>query len=370
MNLRSPIVLTAIGVVATLTLALLVVNALVQTGGAKAVSDNAAVIGALVALGGVFTTQMVNSALEERRAQEARNIEAQRAQDASLQAYVDQISNLMSEWHLGDRPSDSPGFKLAQAQTFTLFTSLDRARKRIPLRLIYDLALIHKDAPLLSLKGAALDTADLHEITLLDSSLREADLRLADLTGANLRGSDFSWADLRGADLRLAVLTDASLEHANLLPYDHFHPAQLNFSHLLNSSDPSYVDARSPLDLARFGDRHLTLTRLDGANLQGANLYGAFLYRANLGWATLTGAILTEADLRRTDLRRADLRRADLRGAHLKGAHLKGADLEGADLEGADLRDADLSDAWVTKGQLEQAESLGGTTMPDGSVHD
>jgi hypothetical protein len=173
LNLRSPTVLTAIGVGATLALVLLVVNTLVQTGGAKAVSDNAAVIGALVALGGVFTTQIVNISLEERRAQETRNIEAQRAQDAALQTYVDHISNLMSDWSLDDTPPDSPGFKLAQAQTFTLFMSIDSARRRIPLRLIYDLALIRKDMPLLSLKGAALDTADLHEITLLDVSLRE-----------------------------------------------------------------------------------------------------------------------------------------------------------------------------------------------------
>ena len=55
LTLRSPTVLAAIGVVATLVLALMVVITLRLTGDASAVSDNAALIGALVALGGVFT---------------------------------------------------------------------------------------------------------------------------------------------------------------------------------------------------------------------------------------------------------------------------------------------------------------------------
>src|SRR5215212_11847770 len=86
LNFRSPAVLTAIGVAATLVLALMVVVALLLTGGAKAVSDNAALIGALVALGGVFTTQLVNSALEAQRAQQARKTQqTQRERDREIE---------------------------------------------------------------------------------------------------------------------------------------------------------------------------------------------------------------------------------------------------------------------------------------------
>jgi hypothetical protein len=53
LNFRSSAALAAIGGVVLIVLALLVVMAvLLQTGGTKAVSDNAALIGALVALGG------------------------------------------------------------------------------------------------------------------------------------------------------------------------------------------------------------------------------------------------------------------------------------------------------------------------------
>ena len=44
LSLRSPAVLTALGGAATLVVALVVVIALLRTGGAKAVSDNAALI--------------------------------------------------------------------------------------------------------------------------------------------------------------------------------------------------------------------------------------------------------------------------------------------------------------------------------------
>ena len=46
------------------------------------------------------------------------------------------------------------------------------------------------------------------------------------------------------------------------------------------------------------------------------------------------------------------------------------ADLSGADLSGTNLSGANLEDAEVTKPQLEQAESLEGATMPDGSEHE
>ena len=85
-NLRSPIVLTAIGVIATFVLAVAVVTVLLLTGGSKALSGNAALIGAVVALGGVFTTQLVNGALDDRRNREA-----------ALQNYFERVGKVLTE---------------------------------------------------------------------------------------------------------------------------------------------------------------------------------------------------------------------------------------------------------------------------------
>ena len=96
-------------------------------GGAKAVSDNAALIGTPVALGGVITTQLVNGALEAQRAEQARETELaqrerdreitqaqrcrelevgnQRARDDAAQAYLGQMAALLLD---KDRPLRQP----------------------------------------------------------------------------------------------------------------------------------------------------------------------------------------------------------------------------------------------------------------------
>jgi hypothetical protein len=79
--LRRPKVLAAVGVLATLLLALLVVTILYGTGGVRLISDNAALIGALIALGGVFTTQMVTTSLEDQRARANSDLEDLRSQE-------------------------------------------------------------------------------------------------------------------------------------------------------------------------------------------------------------------------------------------------------------------------------------------------
>src|SRR5215208_8036959 len=108
LKLRSPAVLTIIGVAATVVVALMVVITLLLTGGGNAVSDNAALIGALVALGGVFTTQIVTRALEEKRAQE----------DAK-QSYFERMGNLLSDKELLDAKSEQIR-QLARAYTLTV----------------------------------------------------------------------------------------------------------------------------------------------------------------------------------------------------------------------------------------------------------
>src|SRR6266566_4236347 len=128
---------------------------------------------------------------------------------------------------------------------------------------------------------------------------------------------------------------------------------------------------------------------LDGAELSGANLVGANLGAADLGAANLSRADLREASLggaylREANLSGAELSGANLSGAELSGAHLREADLSEAELSGASLREADLTrvdltranltgadlaGAKVTSQQLDQAKSLKGANMPDGTIY-
>jgi hypothetical protein len=227
LKLRSPAGLTAIGVAATLLLALGVVLTLLLTGGAKAVSDNAALIGALIALGGVFTTQLVNTALEDQRVEEARRtalaqrereleIAQRRAEDEALQTYLDQISTLLLDER---RPLQQaqPGHEVrtvARAHTLTTLNRLDGSRKGSVLQFLYESDLITKDRMVVQLTGADLRGADLRgaylpAAHLSNADLRGADLSNADLRGANLRGANLNWADLSGANLSNTNLSGA-----------------------------------------------------------------------------------------------------------------------------------------------------------------
>src|SRR5215218_10333714 len=192
----------------------------------------------------------------------------QRAQDEALRAYLDQMSNLIVDRKMRKKPDDPDLRRLAQARTLAILLGLDQDRKRRPLRLIYELSLIMKEEPILNLKNAGLDTADLSEITLHDACLREVDLRLADLSGADLKGSDLGGADLRGANLSNANLSDTVLAGANLLPYDKTQPAKLNAPDLSNGADPSDIDPSND---------HLKVTNLRGTDLSNADLSGAYL---------------------------------------------------------------------------------------------
>jgi hypothetical protein len=238
---RSPTVLTIIGVAATVVVALMVVITLLLTGGGKAVSDNAALIGALVALGGVFTTQMVNSALEDRRAQQARETEeaqrqrdreteqsqrqrelevgSQRAQDDAAQAYLDQMALLLLD---KDRPlrHSQEGDEvrtLARARTLTVLSRLDGARRgSVVVQFLYESGLITKGHAVVALRGANLSGAYLGMSYLRDVDLSGAILGGAGLGGTDLRGADLSDAHLSDAYLGETDLRDADLSGADL----------------------------------------------------------------------------------------------------------------------------------------------------------
>jgi hypothetical protein len=208
LKLRSPAVLAAIGVVATLVLAVAVVMVLLRTGGAGAVSDNAGLIGALVALGGVFTAQMVGISLDDRRAQQARELEAQRAHEAALQNYLNDVGELVIEKPLQlARPGDKWS-AVVRAQTLSVLQGLEPDRKGILLQFLYESGLIQTGRTVISLVGA----------NLFHANLSGAYLHYANLSGANLKGADLSWAqgitpeevEQQAASLEGAIMPDGS----------------------------------------------------------------------------------------------------------------------------------------------------------------
>jgi uncharacterized protein YjbI with pentapeptide repeats len=308
LKLRNPAVLFVIGVVVTIGLAAGAVLALLLTGNAKAVSDNAPLIAAVIALGGVGTAQMVSialedqrtretRALEERRTQEARDLEAQRAGEAALRNYFEDVGELLIAKSLHRA---SPGDNLStvvRAQTLSVLEGLDPERKRLLLLFLHESGLIHKNKPVVSLASA-------------------------NLSGANLSGANLSGVNLKGAVLARANLSGICLIGANL------------------------------------SKAYLFEADLRGIYLVGADLSEAYLFRANL-----KGAVLAESDLRKANLTGADLSEAYLFNADLDEAvNVTNDELEQQTsfLEGATMPNGQKYEDWLkSKDRGEDGENSG-----------
>ena len=169
----------------------------------------------LLALGGALIGSIIN------RAQNWRS--DQRAQDQGLQEYFDRIDKLMTELRAANNSTQKGSIRsLIGAQTLATLLSLDKTRKRQPLKLLANLDLLntkHAQNCRVDLSDADLDHADLREAVLPYTDLHRVFLRNADLAEANLQGADLTKANLQGADLtdtkfQYADLTDANLRDA------------------------------------------------------------------------------------------------------------------------------------------------------------
>ena len=256
-------------------------------------------------------------------------IEENREREAALQMYVDRMSDLLTEKHLGTDKSPPEVRLVAQVRTTTTLGQLDRRRRNVVLRFLTTAGLIARaesqDGPVESL----LSGANMRWIDLSEALLAGADLQRADLTGTDLRAAILGGANLIEAHLRRAILSEADLSDADL------------------------------------GGAVMQRAELRGADLRGANLVAANLVAANLGGADLHRAVLRGAVLYEANLVAANLSDADLRGVNLYKADLRGAKLGGATLHGANLTGADLTGAVVTGEQLNTAVSLAGATLRD-----
>src|SRR5215204_4758689 len=147
--------------------------------------------------------------LENQRAEAERELAEQRAQGEALQAYLNQMSQLMLDRQLleveqGD-PVHEPGdpvHTLAQARTSTAILTLDAEHNESVTHFLIN-------------SGLAVRSEDSARL-LRGSTLSHATLRGAYLTNADLSDADLSGADLSNALLDNANLSNAVLENANL----------------------------------------------------------------------------------------------------------------------------------------------------------
>lgn len=251
------------------------------------------VVPLVIAAGGIwFNQQQQNRQME---------VQDKRSQDEALQAYLDQLTQLLvtdKETRLIRLSVDDEVRQVIQARSEPLLRSVDSTRRWSLILFLSVMGLLTKQRPLVSLAGADLVGVDGRGAPLQGSDLSEADLSRADLGRA-----DLSFANLGRANLRLANLSQANLDRTILIE---------------------------------------------------ANLSGAYLLEANLSGADLSGAVLRGVTLSGADLRKANLGGADLSGADLSGADLSGAillEVEGISNEELERQAESLEGALMPNGQ-------------------
>jgi uncharacterized protein YjbI with pentapeptide repeats len=215
--------------------------------------------------------QAREEAAQEAQVQHALEVEDQRAQDTALQAYLDEMSHLLTDAERPLRraqPSDNLSI-VARARTLTALPRLDGKRKGQVVQFLYESGLITKDRPILDVRGSDLREADLIGADLSEAYLTSADLSGANLRGANLRGANLSEASLRGANLSKADLSRASLSEASLSEAD------LSEAYLI-SADLRGADLSNAKGL---GNEELVLeaSSLDGATMPNGQKYEDWL---------------------------------------------------------------------------------------------
>jgi uncharacterized protein YjbI with pentapeptide repeats len=177
---------------------------------------------------------------EDRRITADRTAAEEARRDATLQTYLDQMSDLMLNKQLPTAKDGSSVRAVARTVTLATLRRLDGERKAEVVRFLYEAQLLDGEVPQVNLAGAdlvdaklnfaLLEGADLGLVNLRGANLANADLLkaklgFADLRGANLAGTNFAFAflgnaNLAGADLRDALLAGAELGEANLRDAD------------------------------------------------------------------------------------------------------------------------------------------------------
>jgi hypothetical protein len=233
---------------------------------------------------------------EDRRTREDRALALAARQDATLDSYLKQMSDLMLREHLLDTRGHSVAATVARtlARTITLAAvrRLDGERKGEVIRFLDEARLLEgRNGALVVLDGADLHGADLRNATLVGAtgkrlSLRGTDLRGANFDGANLEHADLGFADLRDASFKRTFIVSVSFDQTDLrgAVFDHNDVDEPDF--LQSDSDTSFY--WSCLTNASFIGAYLEGVRFEAVEGRDVDFSDSHLANASFKDAALT----------------------------------------------------------------------------------
>jgi uncharacterized membrane protein len=158
----------------------------------------------VLAIGGYLFTRSESQRTQEAADQQRtldRELADERRQDDMLQAYLDGMSELLSDEkrplhraERGDRLST-----VARARTLTVLRRLDGERKGNVVQFLSESGLITKDSLILDLNKCDLSGANVSFVNLSKAYLFWTTLKGANMSGAILKGANMSRANMSGA---------------------------------------------------------------------------------------------------------------------------------------------------------------------------
>jgi uncharacterized protein YjbI with pentapeptide repeats len=300
-----------------------------------------------LAIGGLLLSlaeKRREQSLADRRAEVDRSIAADQTREAALQAYLDDMIQLLLTGRLQKIPAETPpgseeeqNIRIALAarvRTLSVLPGLDPVRRGVVLRLLSELRLIHRDNRTIPLNGA-------------------------DFSGVDLSRQQLN---LKGVDLSHALLENAIFDNAYLVEAD-FNGAQLRGARF----------CRANIERALFFGAQMDLVCLDRANCQGAAFDGATIRDASALETDFSEQVsrneLRDVVVRRASLGGADFSRSVLDGANFEGAFMRQAKFSGAHLAKVNFKRADLCEAAFDGAVLEGSnfeQALTEGIKPDG----
>jgi hypothetical protein len=170
--------------------------------------------------------------ISDRQRQETALNEKDKQQEATLQTYFDQMTELLLMHGLRSSVRDSEVRTVSQVRTLTALRRLNSQRNRILLQFLRDLELIGsflEGVPVIDMTGTDLSGVDLEHANLSYVSLRSCDLTGASLKGAYLTGGSFHEANLTDADFSNTLAQGVDFIGAN------FHHANFSDANLFTS---------------------------------------------------------------------------------------------------------------------------------------
>src|SRR5215211_1037606 len=230
------------------------------------------------------------------QAEQQRYIQEQEAMEASLQTYLDQMTDMMLDDKplLKSKPNSAPRV-IARVRTLTALKRLDSKRNKVVVSFLKESGLLMYRVPGDPKEGVVkLDDADLSGVELAGANLSGVNLRFVDLRGAHLQNArlgaaNLAYADLTDAKLEEANLRDADLLFANLRGAD-LKGADFTGAHLAGANVEGALNPSSATNLPS-QDRIDGMSEVDSVDMLGASLAPLESVKPDMGKIGIPGGV-------------------------------------------------------------------------------